>query len=41
MEKEIQAWLEDIKQAIDEIEGFFPKEETFSNLKRTWKPEKQ
>jgi len=24
MEKEVQTWLEDIVQAIDEIEAFFP-----------------
>jgi hypothetical protein len=35
MENEVQIWLEDIKQSIDEIEVFLPKEETFWNLKRT------
>ena len=25
MEKEVQTWLEDIKQSIDEIEEFLPK----------------
>jgi len=29
MEKEVQTWLEDIKQAIDEIEEFLPERRDF------------
>jgi len=32
MEKEVQTWLEDIKQAIDEIEEFLPEGRDFFEL---------
>lgn len=35
MEKEVQPWLEDIKQAIDEIESFLPERRDFLEFKRT------
>ena len=40
MEKEIQTWLEDIKQAIDEIEEFLPKRRDFFEFKKDVKTRK-
>lgn len=40
MEKEIQIWLEDIKQAIDEIEGFLPGKRNFFEFKKDLKTRK-
>jgi uncharacterized protein with HEPN domain len=40
MEREVQAWLEDIKQAIDEIEEFLPERRDFSEFKKDIKTRK-
>jgi uncharacterized protein with HEPN domain len=40
MEKEIQTWLEDIKQAIDEIEEFLPERRDFFEFKKDLKTRK-
>jgi uncharacterized protein with HEPN domain len=40
MEKEVQTWLEDIKQAIDEIEEFLPERRDFFEFKRDLKTRK-
>jgi uncharacterized protein with HEPN domain len=40
MEKEVQTWLEDIKQAIDEIEGFLPEKRDFLDFKKDLKTRK-
>lgn len=40
MKKEIQTWLEDIKQAIDEIEGFLPRKRDFFEFKKDLKTRK-
>lgn len=40
MEKEVQTWLEDIKQAIDEIESFLPKKMDFLEFKKDLKTRK-
>jgi len=40
MEKEVQTWLEDIKQAIDEIEDFLPKKRDFYQFKNDLKTKK-
>lgn len=41
MEKEVLSWLEDIKQAIDEIEDFLPEQRDFFQFKKDIKREKQ
>jgi len=33
MEKEVQAWLKDIKRSIDEIEEFLPERRDFSEAR--------
>jgi uncharacterized protein with HEPN domain len=38
--EEIQIWLEDIKQAIDEVEGFLPEKRVFSEFKKDLKTRK-
>ena len=40
MEKEVQAWLEDIKQSIDEIEEFLPERRDFFEFKKDLKTRK-
>jgi len=40
MEIELQTWLEDIKQAIDEIEDFLPKKRDFYQFKNDLKTKK-
>ncbi len=40
MEKEVQAWREDIKQTIDEIEEFLPERRVFFEFKRDLKTRK-
>jgi uncharacterized protein with HEPN domain len=40
MEKEVQAWLEDIRQAIDEIDEFLPVRRDFFEFKRDLKTRK-
>ena len=40
MEKEIQTWLEDIKQAIDEIDDFLPERRDFFEFKKDLKTKK-
>ena len=40
MEKEVQTWLEDIKQAIDEIEEFLPERRNFFEFKKDLKTRK-
>jgi len=40
MEKELQTWLEDIKQAIDEIEAFLPERRDFFEFKKDLKTRK-
>jgi uncharacterized protein with HEPN domain len=40
MENEIRTWLEDIKQAIDEIEEFLPKRKDFLEFKNDLKTRK-
>jgi len=40
MEKEIQTWLEDIKQSIDEIEEFLPERRDFLEFKKDLKTRK-
>jgi uncharacterized protein with HEPN domain len=40
MENEIRTWLEDIKQAIDEIEEFLPKRRDFFEFKNDLKTRK-
>ena len=40
METQVQAWLEDIKQAIDEIEGFLPEKRNFYEFKKDLKTRK-
>ncbi len=40
MEKEIQTWLEDIKQSIDEIEEFLPKKRNFFEFQKDLKTRK-
>jgi uncharacterized protein with HEPN domain len=40
MEKEVQAWLEDIKQSIDEIEEFLPERRDFFVFKKDLKTRK-
>jgi len=40
MEKVVQTWLEDIKQAIDEIEDFMPKKRDFYQFKNDLKTKK-
>lgn len=34
MESEIRVWLSDIKEAIEEIEGFLPKEKNFKAFQK-------
>ncbi|HRX66903.1 MAG TPA: DUF86 domain-containing protein [Tenuifilaceae bacterium] len=40
MEKEVQTWLEDIKQSIDEIEEFLPERRDFFEFKKDIKTRK-
>ena len=40
MEKEVKVWLEDIKQCIDEIEGFLPEKRNFFEFKEDLKTRK-
>lgn len=40
MDKRIQVWLEDIKQAIDEIETFLPVERNFFEFRKDIKTRK-
>ena len=40
MENEVQIWLEDIKQSIDEIEVFLPKRRDFLEFKKDLKTRK-
>lgn len=40
MEKEVQTWLEDIKQSIDEIEEFLPESRDFFEFKKDLKTRK-
>ncbi|MDX9848518.1 MAG: hypothetical protein RBT74_16170 [Tenuifilaceae bacterium] len=40
MEKEVQTWLEDIKQSIDEIEEFLPERRDFFEFKKDLKNKK-
>lgn len=40
MEKEVQAWLEDIMQSIDEIEEFLPERRDFFEFKKDLKTRK-
>ena len=40
MEKEVQTWLEDIKQSIDEIEEFLPKKRNFFEFQKDLKTRK-
>lgn len=40
MEKEVQAWLEDIRQSIDEIEEFLPERRDFFEFKKDLKTRK-
>ena len=40
MEKEVQTWLEDIKQSIDEIEEFLPERRDFFEFKKDLKTRK-
>jgi len=40
MEKEVQIWLEDMLQAIDEIEEFLPKRRDFFEFKKDLKTRK-
>jgi len=40
MEKEVKTWLEDIKQAIDEIEEFLPERRDFFEFKKDLKTRK-
>lgn len=40
MEKEVQIWLEDIRQSIDEIEAFLPARSDFFKFKKDLKTRK-
>jgi len=40
MEKEIQTWLEDIKQSLDEIESFLPEKRNFFEFQKDIKTRK-
>lgn len=40
MEKEVQIWLEDIRQSIDEIEAFLPARSDFFEFKKDLKTRK-
>jgi uncharacterized protein with HEPN domain len=40
MKKEVKIWLEDIKLAIDEIDGFLPKHRDFLKFKKDIKTRK-
>lgn len=40
MEKEIQTWLEDIKQSIDEIDSFLPEKRDFFEFQKDLKTRK-
>lgn len=40
MEKAVRVWLEDIKQSIDEIEGFLPQKRDFFEFKKDLKTRK-
>lgn len=40
MKEEVQLWLEDIRQAIDEIEAFLPEERNFLEFKKDLKTRK-
>lgn len=40
MQKEIQTWLEDIKQSIEEIESFLPETRNFFEFRKDLKQEK-
>lgn len=40
MEKEVQTWLEDIKQAIEEIEEFLPERRNFLKFQKDLKTRK-
>ncbi|ASB50290.1 antitoxin [Alkalitalea saponilacus] len=40
MEKEVQTWLEDIRQSIDEIEEFLPEKRDFFEFKKDLKTRK-
>lgn len=40
MEKKVQSWLEDIRQAIDEIESFLPEKRDFFEFKKDLKTRK-
>ncbi|MDD4193309.1 MAG: DUF86 domain-containing protein [Mangrovibacterium sp.] len=40
MEKEVQTWLEDIKQAIEEIEEFLPERRNFLEFQKDLKTRK-
>ena len=40
MEMEVQTWLEDIKQSIDEIEEFLPKKRNFFEFQKDLKTRK-
>ncbi|HNS31102.1 MAG TPA: DUF86 domain-containing protein [Tenuifilaceae bacterium] len=40
MEKKIQAWLEDIKKSIDEIETFLPEKQNFFEFQKDLKGRK-
>jgi len=40
MESEIQTWLEGIRQAIDEIEGFLPEKRNLFEFKKDLKTRK-
>ena len=40
MEKEVQTWLEDIRQAIEEIESFLPEKLNFFEFQRDLKGRK-
>lgn len=40
MEKKVLIWLEDIRQAIDEIEEFLPKKRDFFMFKKDLKTKK-
>jgi len=40
MEKEVKTWLEDIRQSIDEIEGFLPEKRNFLEFQKDLKTRK-
>lgn len=40
MQKEIQTWLEDIKQSIEEIESFLPETRNFFEFRKDLKTRK-